>query len=279
MEQKSKACNNMLYDPDVEELLETEKNNQKAIIDDIAQRLAQEKQSIAELLINISSEDVVKTKLAEANNRVTVKKQEYDIAEKNYNEAIQLQEAQKSYISSLEGELPVLQNKLANAGSDTSPPANAAQLAGHGNPIKAHVGDCLWRLSPNHWYDQGCLDRKENLKTKVQTQEQSLAQARKDLNNKESDKVTKEAVKNQISIELQNEVTSKNQAENELKALQENQVKIQTTQSELDTANQAFSDAQQMLELLHVYTNEETIDLGNEEGVTVAAITTEWAEL
>lgn len=259
MEQKNRACNDMLYDPDTESFLENEKNSKKNNIDTLLQQLEQEKQSVAEFLLSITSEDAVKTRLAEAVARVALRQQEYDIAEKNYNEAAQLYEAQRNYVSSIEVQLDGTRKLLSTAGSATTAPqgTDAIIIAGHWNPIITFEGDCKWRVSPHQHADQACRTRKESLKQKVQEQEKSLNQAKNDLHNKGLDKTSTEQIKTQANTQLQDEITLKNQANKELETIKENQDKIQASQNELNAASQEFANVEQVLDELSIQINKE----------------------
>jgi hypothetical protein len=45
--------------------------------------------------------------------------------------------------------------------------SHAANIAGHGSPIKEHLGECMWRVSPNPYSDQACKNKISEKRTKL----------------------------------------------------------------------------------------------------------------
>lgn len=248
MEEKELECIEMIIHPDTEAFLKKEKENQ----DSSLQKLKQEKQSIENFLESIGSEERAEARLNNAIVSVKVKEQEYNIAQSRAEEAAQTYNDQVNYINGLQNQLVNTQDTLHKLDPCGCMSTEAKSL---GVQSLAQKLEQL-RLRQNL---QQILQQKKAL----QELKVSLAQARKDLDTKNLDKINKEQIKTKGQVELEKLIELKNQAEKDFKIIKENQVKIEVSDAKMKLAQEESVKAQDMLRELskQAYEIENDVDL------------------
>lgn len=274
MERKNIECAEILLHFDIRGFLKEEQQKQDIDLNRILEKFEKERMEANDFTPKIINKEEAIRQLNEAPLRVEIKQQEYNKAVKDAQEAEIAYEALKNqnHVAILEAWLAETKAALVNANNDSTNSLGGS-LGDHLAAVSfSFQGDCTWRSSPHVYVDPICRTKKENLKVKVNEQEQGLAQAKIDLDSKYQEKVNKETFKVQVDIELQQSITLKDKIENDLKIFKE-----------WNLANQVAIDIQRMLvqwdsQRAEIKSEWEEKDISGGENFNVP-VPEEWPEL
>lgn len=182
--------------------------------------------AIAEFITKFDSREIVERDLGKAKIEVNAKQDEYNAAEVDFNKAKEAYNAFNNYI---------VENNYINA-------------------LQNEISAIEYKL--NNWNRCDCEQERQDLQKKLQGQKKALEEAKKNLEIKLSDKTTREGIKNQLQIELEDKKAIKVALENDLNKWNQEEIDLAYFQKEFNVAKMHLARIQNTLEQLYVRVEE-----------------------